>query len=157
MIANLAESICYDASEMQAIGVSLYDQQAVSREKEQSLVRIRLCSDSGTSTSSSRCETLSTQVQEVLAANPSKYCSAFGLGPASYTIPGCDNASTAGLRLRPILLREHHGKCRECRGPRKEYYYCGGASSLLACKLKQPYFSKSTHWFYFPSIHLYTY
>jgi hypothetical protein len=102
-----SESNCYNAmktyfgtspgsSEMQAIGVSLYDQQALSREKEQSLVRIRLCSDNGASTSS--CEPLSAQVQEVLAANPSTFCSAFGLGPASYAIPGCNNnnPSTTG-------------------------------------------------------------
>ena len=39
-------------------------------------MRIRLCSDGPEEV----CEPLSTQVQDVKAANPDKFCSAFGLG-----------------------------------------------------------------------------
>ena len=48
-------------------------------------MRIRLCSDGPEEV----CEPLSTQVQDVKAANPDKFCSAFGLGPGSKTLPDC--------------------------------------------------------------------
>mmetsp|Transcript_8530 Transcript_8530/g.21319 ORF Transcript_8530/g.21319 Transcript_8530/m.21319 type:complete len:285 (-) Transcript_8530:139-993(-) len=73
------------AAEMANIGCNLYNTQANSREKEQSFARIRLCSDGA----EAACGDLSTQVQDVKVANPNKFCSAFGLGPAQNTIPGC--------------------------------------------------------------------
>lgn len=98
-----SETACYNAlkiyfakepgaSEMQDIGVDLYNQAAVSLEKEQSLVRIRLCAE----TSSSACEPLATQVNEQKTANPDKFCSAFGLGPAGTTVPGCEGRVVGG-------------------------------------------------------------
>ena len=73
------------AAEMAAAGRTLWARQKSSREKEQALVRIRLCSDGPEEV----CEPLSTQVQDVKAANPDKFCSAFGLGPGSKTLPDC--------------------------------------------------------------------
>lgn len=59
------------AAEMAAAGRTLWARQRSSREKEQALVHIRLCSDGPEDV----CEPLSTQVQDVKAANPDKYCS----------------------------------------------------------------------------------
>ena len=73
------------AAEMAAAGRTLWARQRSSREKEQALVRIRLCSDGPEEV----CEPLSSQVQDVKAANPDKFCSAFGLGPGSKTLPDC--------------------------------------------------------------------
>lgn len=75
-------------AEMAAIGKSLYGQQAVSREKEQVLVRIRICSDGPPD--GGECGALAEQVQKVKENNPDKFCSAFGLGPkAGNTYPKC--------------------------------------------------------------------
>ena len=90
------ESYCYNAmksyfgtepgaSEMAGVGEQLYNVAAVSREKEQSLVRIRLCQDGATA----ECGALSDQVQETMASNSDKFCSAYGLGPAGYDYPKC--------------------------------------------------------------------
>ena len=91
-----SESSCYNAmksyfgtepgaSEMAGVGEQLYNVAAVSREKEQSLVRIRLCQDGATA----ECGALSDQVQETMASNSDKFCSAYGLGPAGYDYPKC--------------------------------------------------------------------
>ena len=64
---------------MAAAGRTLWARQRSSREKEQALVRIRLCSDGPEEV----CEPLSTQVQDVKAANPDKFCS------GSKTLPDC--------------------------------------------------------------------
>jgi len=80
------------AAEMAAAGRTLWARQRSSREKEQALVHIRLCSDGPEDV----CEPLSTQVQDVKAANPDKYCSAFGLGPGSKTLPDCAGPAGGG-------------------------------------------------------------
>ncbi|MCU0384216.1 MAG: HAMP domain-containing histidine kinase [Cyclobacteriaceae bacterium] len=58
-------------------------------QKEQSLVRIRLCAE----TASDVCEPLASQVAAFKANHTSKNCSAFGLGPAGVSIPGCGNST----------------------------------------------------------------
>lgn len=73
------------ASEMAGVGQQLYNAAAVSREKEQSIVRIRLCEEGG----AAECGAISDQVLEVMADNPDKFCSAYGLGPAGYDYPKC--------------------------------------------------------------------
>lgn len=65
------------------IGKTLYDQQRLSKEKEQSLVRIRLCQDGPTPA----CGNLSHQVQEKVDNQTS--CSSFGLGPGNRTLSFC--------------------------------------------------------------------
>ena len=55
-------------------------------------MRIRLCSDGPEEV----CEPLSTQVQDVKAANPDRFCSAFGLGPGSKTLPDCAGPAGGG-------------------------------------------------------------
>lgn len=80
------------ATEMANIGKSLYDQSKVSREKEQSFVRIRLCAE----TASDVCEPLASQVAAFKANHTSKNCSAFGLGPAGVSIPGCASNNSTG-------------------------------------------------------------
>ena len=97
------------APEMAAAGQALWARQASSREKEQALVHIRLCSDGP----EEACEPLSTQVQDIRAENPDEYCSAFGLGPgSSKTLPDCDGprgggsngiGTDAGMARRPCL------------------------------------------------------
>ena len=77
---------------MAAAGRTLWARQKSSREKEQALVRIRLCSDGPEEV----CEPLSSQVQDVKAANPDKFCSAFGLGPGSKTLPDCAGPAGGG-------------------------------------------------------------
>ncbi|CAB9502455.1 expressed unknown protein [Seminavis robusta] len=78
--------------EMTEIGVTLYNQQAVSLEKEQSLVRIRLCSDGATT----ECEPLSGQVQDkVQELAGTKDCSAYGLGPRTDNLPYCGSSSSS--------------------------------------------------------------
>jgi len=97
-----SESSCYNvmksyfgtepgASEMAGVGEQLYNAAAVSREKEQSLVRIRLCQDGATA----ECGALSDQVQETMASNSDKFCSAYGLGPAGYDYPKCGGDGTS--------------------------------------------------------------
>ena len=71
------------ASEMAGVGQQLYNAAAVSREKEQSIVRIRLCEEGG----AAECGDVSGQVLEVMTGNPDKFCSAYGLGPAGYDYP----------------------------------------------------------------------
>ena len=73
------------ASEMAGVGQQLYNAAAVSREKEQSIVRIRLCEEGG----AAECGAISDQVMEKMANNPDKFCSAYGLGPAGYDYPKC--------------------------------------------------------------------
>ena len=93
------------AAEMAAAGRTLWARQRSSREKEQALVHIRLCSDGPEDV----CEPLSTQVQDVKAANPDKYCSAFGLGPGSKTLPDCAGPAggngTDAATARPFSAR----------------------------------------------------
>ena len=72
------------------IGETLYMQQAVSKEKEQSLVRIRLCSDGA----DPDCGALSDQVQDyVQDLGDSTFCSAYGLGPNTDDLPYCTATS----------------------------------------------------------------
>ena len=83
------------ASEMAGVGQQLYNAAAVSREKEQSIVRIRLCEEGG----AAECGAISDQVLVVMADNPDKFCSAYGLGPAGYDYPKCfesDSGSSSG-------------------------------------------------------------
>ncbi|KAL9183262.1 hypothetical protein ACHAXT_005049 [Thalassiosira profunda] len=91
-----SESDCYNAmkdyfavdpgaAEMAGVGQQLHNAAAVSREKEQSLARIRLCEEGG----AAECGATSEQVLEVKAANPDKFCSAYALGPAGYSYPKC--------------------------------------------------------------------
>lgn len=80
------------ASEMAGVGQQLYNTAAVSREKEQSIVRIRLCQEGG----AAECGAISDQVLEVMADNPDKFCSAYGLGPARYDYPKCFESDGEG-------------------------------------------------------------
>jgi hypothetical protein len=73
------------ASEMAGVGRQLYNAAAVSREKEQSIVRIRLCEEGG----AAECGATSVEVLAKMEANPDKFCSAYGLGPAGYDYPKC--------------------------------------------------------------------
>jgi hypothetical protein len=72
---------------------------------EQSTIRIRLCQevDDGTTDLSSSlllCEPLVTQIKEVKAMNPSKACSAFGLGPGTQELPtNCAATGTTNSQL----------------------------------------------------------
>ena len=92
---------CYDAiksyfstepgaSEMEQIGQQLHSLQAVDKEKEQSVIRTRLCQEDATP----ECGALDDQVKMKMAEQPNKACSAFGLGPAEVPIPDCDGKST---------------------------------------------------------------
>ena len=73
------------ASEMAGVGQQLYNAAAVSREKEQSVVRIRLCMEGG----APECGAASEMVLKKMEENQDKYCSAFGLGPEPYDYPKC--------------------------------------------------------------------
>jgi hypothetical protein len=76
---------------MTGIGETLYNQQALSLEKEQSIIRIRLCSEGSTA----ECEPLSGQIQEyVQKLAGSKDCSAYGLGPRTEALPFCNGDTT---------------------------------------------------------------
>jgi len=57
-------------------------------ELEQSTARIRLCNEDD---SSAECSPLNAQIQQVKSDNPGSECSAFGLGPATLTLPSCDD------------------------------------------------------------------
>mmetsp|Transcript_2252 Transcript_2252/g.6561 ORF Transcript_2252/g.6561 Transcript_2252/m.6561 type:complete len:213 (+) Transcript_2252:2-640(+) len=91
-----SQSDCYNAmkvyfasepgsSEMAGVGQQLYNTAALSREKEQSTVRIRLCMEGG----APECGATSDMVLSYMEANPDKFCSAFGLGPEPYDYPKC--------------------------------------------------------------------
>ena len=73
------------ASEMAGVGQQLYNAAAVSREKEQSAVRIRLCMEGG----APECGATSEMVLKKMEENKDKFCSAFGLGPEPYDYPKC--------------------------------------------------------------------
>ena len=82
------------ASEMTDVGQRFYQAAAVSREKEQSMVRIRLCSDGP---APEECGNLSDQVQQIMADNVDNeelFCSAYGLGPAGLDYPKCGGSSS---------------------------------------------------------------
>jgi len=79
------------ASEMAGVGQQLYNNAALSREKEQSTVRIRLCMEGG----APECGATSDMVLSYMEANPDKFCSAFGLGPEPYDYPKCFNGGGA--------------------------------------------------------------
>mmetsp|Transcript_1512 Transcript_1512/g.2060 ORF Transcript_1512/g.2060 Transcript_1512/m.2060 type:complete len:308 (-) Transcript_1512:65-988(-) len=97
-----SQSNCYNAwkeylavepglSEMAQSGCTLHNLGALDREKEQSLIRIRLCQE-GDSGLLSACYGLAMEVQDKMDEHPTKFCSAFGLGPVSTgenQIPGC--------------------------------------------------------------------
>ena len=78
------------ASEMQAIGKNLYDRQRLDKELEQSTVRIAICNEGSVSV----CEPLHSEIEDK-KAQTDKACSAFGLGPAENTIPGCENIGSS--------------------------------------------------------------
>ena len=77
------------ASEMAGVGQQLYNTAAVSREKEQSAVRIRLCMEGG----APECGATSEMVLKKMEENQDKFCSAFGLGPEPYEYPKCGSGS----------------------------------------------------------------
>jgi hypothetical protein len=65
---------------------------------EQSTIRIRLCQEGDTTTSTSDgvsvCEPLVSQIRDIKTKNPSKACSAFGLGPGTQAVPSGRNCGT---------------------------------------------------------------
>jgi hypothetical protein len=74
-----------------SIGETLYNMQALSLEKEQSVIRIRLCMEGSTT----ECEPLSGQIQEyVVNLAETKDCSAYGLGPGTQPLPFCNGDGT---------------------------------------------------------------
>ena len=83
------------ASEMAGVGQQLYNAAAVSREKEQSIVRIRLCEEGG----AAECGAVSDQVLEKMAVNPDKFCSAYGLGPVGFDYPKCFESGGANTDI----------------------------------------------------------
>jgi hypothetical protein len=107
---TLSESSCwntikeYFTNNPSAVGQACQEFHARQRfnlELEQSTVRIRLCNEKGSSTSG-LCEPLQAQVAQYQSANPTKQCSAFGLGPANNGtgLPVCDAGSTNGSGAR---------------------------------------------------------
>mmetsp|Transcript_28559 Transcript_28559/g.88367 ORF Transcript_28559/g.88367 Transcript_28559/m.88367 type:complete len:262 (+) Transcript_28559:147-932(+) len=74
------------ADEMADVGRTLWARMASSRELEQALVRVRLCSDGDPA---AVCAPLAAQVADLTVQRPDKACSAFGLGPGSRDLPDC--------------------------------------------------------------------
>lgn len=116
-----SESDCYNAmkeyfavspglEEMNQVCDTINNKIAVDRELEQSALRNQLCTETKAGTDHpSACEPLASQVDEQVAANPSKDCSGFQFGTQNMTIPGCegqDGASgmTSGVAMDFNLL-----------------------------------------------------
>lgn len=98
-----SESACYTAlqtyfasgtgaTEMEQVCDTVRNQVAVDRELEQSTVRIQMCQDP--TTGSAVCGDLVQEMEERVDVYSNKACSAFGLGPGSIAIPGCDGVSS---------------------------------------------------------------
>jgi hypothetical protein len=96
-------SLCYNeiliyftARELEVgnICADLYDASINALELEQSMSRIRICQDGADAPE--ECETLKSQVIESVAANPDKFCSAYGLGPATAALPDTATCSNDG-------------------------------------------------------------
>jgi len=86
------------ASEMAGVGQQLYNAAAVSREKEQSVVRIRLCMEGG----APECGAASEMVLKKMEENQDKYCSAFGLGPEPYDYPKCLGGGSGSVGVTSV-------------------------------------------------------
>jgi hypothetical protein len=99
-----SESDCYTAlktyfesttgaAEIADVCDTVINQVLVDRALEQSTVRIRLCQEEETSSSSgsaAACQVLADQVAAKKAEYPNTMCSGFGFGPDPIAIPGCD-------------------------------------------------------------------
>ena len=72
------------ASQMQQIGIRLYDKIKQDQELEQSIARTRICVEGGTSV----CEALTLQI-EAIKLETRAVCSSYGLGPGDIAIPCC--------------------------------------------------------------------
>ena len=113
----VSETLCYNTireyfttqpSELGSACKEFHARHRFEKDEEQSIVRIRLCQevDSTNSTDLSNCEPLVSQIITIKNSNPSKACSAFGLGPGTQQdFPTCSGnnatnvtSSTRGTR-----------------------------------------------------------
>ena len=80
-------------SELGTACLELHARNRLDMDLEQSTVRIRLCQEVDGSSDNilAFCEPLVTQIIEMMSANPSKVCSAFGLGPGTQAVPTGSN------------------------------------------------------------------
>ena len=85
---------------MEQVGRTLWSEQAVNRELEQSLCRIRLCAVyDGSETldnAATTCPGLFEQVSDFREADPSLVCSGFGFGPGTTRVCGSRDSTTGG-------------------------------------------------------------
>jgi hypothetical protein len=93
---------------------------------EQSTIRIRLCQevDTTSSTELALCEPLVSQINEIKGMNPSKACSAFGLGPGTQEVPttNCSNTIVANTESTSSSCMQQ---------PWKSYYVAQYLSLIL--------------------------
>jgi hypothetical protein len=84
--------VVQQSSRLVAFCQDLHKNRINSIEKEQSFARIRICEENNST--DGVCEPLAAQVEDIKGQQTNQsWCSAFGLGPASYPLP---NASTCG-------------------------------------------------------------
>ena len=99
-----SESDCYTAlrnyfgtstgeQELTQVCETVRNMAAVDREKEQSTVRIQMCQEP--TTGASVCGALAAEVSLRQSAFPDKACSAFGIGPGTMALPGCEGADSS--------------------------------------------------------------
>jgi hypothetical protein len=132
---ELSETLCYNTireyftlfpNELGTACQEFHARNRYDTDLEQSTIRIRLCQEVGAaSTTSSNtdgsvvnvvapsCEPLITQIIETKSQNPSKACSAFGLGPGTKELPTKSNSNCSDSATN-TNTNTPSGSCRQC-------------------------------------------